>query len=376
VKVLFPFVGDSIGGSHNSVMELYNVLKDSSIVPIFVLHKKGPLSDLFDKLNIQYKYIHIDHLAGDSPSLFKISFYMVFNFYQIIKFIYKNKIDAVHGNDLRINLTWSLPTRLSGSIYIWHQRSIISSSLLWRVIPVLANHFISISKYVHNSLPINISNHNKTLVLNPFNTKKKYKKSESRRWLNELYGIPSNSVLLGYIGRLVDWKNLDFLINCFAEYSNKSDKSLHLIIVGTGGDEYISFLTALVDKLNINNIVTFAGFNADPSRVIAAFDLMVAPSNKEPFGRTLVESMIQKTPVLAARGGGHSEIIDNGVTGRFYNHLDIDDFISQCDICINNGPEVKIINNANIIAYSKYSSSQHAENIIQIYQKHYSYSIT
>jgi glycosyltransferase involved in cell wall biosynthesis len=104
--------------------------------------------------------------------------------------------------------------------------------------------------------------------------------------------------------------------------------------------------------------------------VISAFDLMIAPSNQEPFGRTLVEAMIQKTPILAAKGGGHSEIIDNGVTGRLYNHHDTDDFIDQCSICLNNNrSEIEIVNQAKTIAFSQYSSHRHAKNIIQIYQK-------
>ena len=371
MRVLFPFVGDSIGGSHRSILELYTALKaDGAITPIFVLHEIGPLSELFDSLNIKYKCIYVKHLAGESPSLLKITFSIVVNFIKLSQFIRKNRIDIVHGNDLRINLTWSLPTRLSGSIYLWHQRSLMSPSVLWKISTVLANHFVTTSEYVHRSLPSNIPKSKKTLVLNPFNTEDSYERAKSRKWLNELYNIPKNTVLFGYIGRLVDWKNVDFLIECFAKYKNKSSLNLHLIIVGAGKSEYIGTLEKLVHKLSIKNAVTFAGFNSEPSRVISAFDLMIAPSNQEPFGRTLVEAMIQKTPILAAKGGGHSEIIDNGVTGRLYNHHDTDDFIDQCSICLNNNrPEIEIVNQANTIAFSQYSSHRHAKNIIQIYQK-------
>ena len=369
MKVLFPFVGDSIGGSHRSIIELYSELENSAITPVFVLHEIGPLSDLLDGLNVQYEYIFIKHLAGESPNILNIAFSVVLNFFKLSKFIRKNKIDIVHGNDLRINLTWSLPTRLSSTVYIWHQRSLMSPSVLWKTSVLLANHFITISEYVHQSLPSNIPESKKTLILNPFNIKNIYDRSVSRRWLNELYDIPENSILLGYIGRLVDWKNVDFLIYCFSKYIKKSNLHIHLIIVGDGDNKYLDSLKKLTHKLEVKNIVTFAGFNSEPDRVISAFDLMIAPSNKEPFGRTLVEAMIQKTPILAARGGGHSEIINNEVTGRLYDHNNVDDFIDKCEIFFNNSESnYEIINKANDTAYIKYSAHKHAENIIQIYK--------
>jgi len=371
LKVLFPFVGDSVGGSHRSILELYNILNsDDLIVPIFILHQSGPLSNLFDKYNIKYEYIRTKHLAGNSPSVLKITFSILTNCIKISQFIRKNKIDIVHGNDLRINLTWSLPTRLSGSVYLWHQRSLMSSSILWKASTILANHFITISEYVHQSLPRNIQESKKTLVLNPFNTKCLYNGIESRKWVNNLYNISKNTILLGYIGRLVHWKNVDFLIKCFAKYNKKNNLSLHLVIVGTGEKGYITYLKKLVLELGVNKNVTFAGFNDNPSRVISAFDLMIAPSDKEPFGRTLVEAMIQKTLILASKGGGHSEIIDKDVTGRLYSHNNVDDFISQCSICLNDKKSsINIVDKANKIASSKYSSDEHASNIILIYQK-------
>ena len=370
MRVLFPFVGDSVGGSHRSIFELYNTLRSGPITPVFVLHKIGPLSELLDDLKIKYELLPVKYLAGNSPHILKIFFSIVFSFFKIRKFIRKNEIDLVHGNDLRINLTWSLSTRLSGALYLWHQRSLMSSSVLWRLSPLLANHFVTISKFVHQSLPENIPKSKKTLIHNPFNIENTYDRDASRRWLNELYDIPKNSILFGYIGRLVYWKNVDFLINCFKEYINKNNLQLHLIIVGSGDNEYINDLKQLVHKLGINNIVTFAGFNSEPNRVISAFDLMIAPSDREPFGRTLVEAMIQKTPVLAAKGGGHSEIINNGITGRLYDHCNIDDFVSQCDLYVNNDKSThKIINEANAIANLKYSSHRHAESIIHIYQQ-------
>jgi glycosyltransferase involved in cell wall biosynthesis len=373
LKVLFPFVGDSVGGSHRSVLGLYDVLKNNNTMSfVFVLHEIGPLSDLLDSLDIKYEYIFTRGLAGESPNLLRITFSIILNFFKLSKFIRKNGIDIVHGNDLRINFTWSLPTRLSGAFYVWHQRSVMSSSVLWNISTILADHFVAISNYVYQSFPSNMPKSKKTLILNPFNTENTYNKKRSRNWINKLYNIPKDDILFGYVGRLTNWKNVDFLIKCFMKYTNKKDSRFHLVIVGAGSGKYVDILKNLAYKLGASDVVTFAGFSFNPNRVISSLDLMIAPSNQEPFGRTLVEAMVQKTPILAARGGGHSEIIDNGITGVLYNHNDIDDFIIQCDKYINDKKfTCQIINNANTIANSKYSAYNHAENIMQIYSRLY-----
>jgi glycosyltransferase involved in cell wall biosynthesis len=373
IRVAFPFVGDSVGGSHRSVIELYYGLLGKNIEPFFVLHDRtGPLEELLRSLDINYYYLKIPKLAGESPALSDIAFSLLRSSIYIVRFLKKHSIDLVHGNDLRVNLTWSVPTRLLGRKYIWHQRSLMSSSILWKASLLLANHFVTISDYVSQSLPNNIPKSKKSLVLNPFNTKEFYDKYSSRRLINDLYGVPKKSILIGYIGRIVEWKNLDFLIESFIKYENKSDLHLHLIIVGTGVNEYADTVKQLAYKLGSTNTITFAGFSLNPSRVLSSLDLMIAPSSAEPFGRTLVESMIQKTPVLAARGGGHSEIITHGVTGRLYEHNNIGSFTKQLGICLTDNRSMhKMISNASINATSKYCSHKHTESIVQVYKDQY-----
>jgi glycosyltransferase involved in cell wall biosynthesis len=370
LKVIFPFVGDSVGGSHQSIIELHKNLTKRNILSSIVVHKKGPLSLMLDDSEIKYIYLPIDTFAGESPNLFSIAYSIVKNFITIGRFIKNNNVSIVHGNDLRINLTWSLPTKFSKATYVWHQRSLMSSSKLWRISVVMADHFVAISKFVYNSLPKNIPRSKKTLILNPFNIKRQYERTSSREWLNDLYNIPKEDILIGYIGRIVYWKNVDFLVECFAKYIQKDSAALHLIIVGSGDYEYIEKIKQILEKLGIKNVVTFAGFNSFPDRVISGFDLMIAPSNQEPFGRTLVEAMLQRTPVLACKGAGHSEIIDDGKTGSVYAHNNIDDFVKKFAININDEVyKSKIVKNAYIMATSKYSSDRHTEGIIKIYNQ-------
>jgi len=369
LKILFPFVGDSVGGSHNSILELYYCLKKTSVVPIIVIHNKGPLADYLDELKIPYEFLIVNKLAGESPNILKVIFGIFSNFFIIKKFLKVHNFDIVHGNDLRINLSWSLPTRILKLHYIWHQRTTMSNSLLWMLSSFLSNHIVAISSHVYQSLPSNIPLTKKSLVLNPFNVEKIYDKKDSRKWVNALYKIPEDTILFGYVGRLITWKNVDVLIRYFNHFIKNKNKSIHLLIVGTGSKEYVDKLKNIALKLGIDNKVIFVGFSSESLRIIASLDLLISSSNNEPFGRTIVEAMIQNTSVLAAYGAGHNETINPGITGYLYKHESLEDFSKQCDSNLNNKVEKeKIIKNANESVFLKYSSFQHAEAILKIYK--------
>jgi glycosyltransferase involved in cell wall biosynthesis len=360
---MFPFVGDSVGGSHHSVIELYRELRKNDIPSFLVVHKKGPLTLFLDDIGIPYEYMPIYNLAGENPNIFLIFYSMLTNFFRIYRYISCNKISIVHGNDLRINLTWSLPTRFSRASYIWHQRTTLSNSYYWNLINILADRFVTISHYVHNTLPSNIQDSKKNLVLNPFDTLTIYDKTESRYHIQSTYNLPEKAFIVGYVGRLVEWKNVDSIIKFLSAYSNTS---LYLLIVGTGKDKYVSNLK----KLSNNNSIVFTGFVNNPSKIIAGLDLIIAPSNTEPFGRTLVEAMIQKTPVLASRSGGHMEIIKHELTGWLYDNGDVENFITQLENIMNRSEIVeKVVQNAHEFSCSKYSSFKHYKNIVNIYHR-------
>ena len=49
--------------------------------------------------------------------------------------------------------------RVAKAKFVWHQRTILSNSPLWKFIPFLCSHFIAISQSVLKSAPKNLSNY-------------------------------------------------------------------------------------------------------------------------------------------------------------------------------------------------------------------------
>ncbi len=372
MKVLFPFVGDSVGGSHWSAINLYKELNARpGITPVVVLHTlDGPLSQFLNNYNVPYKLLPLELLAGRTPSLPSIVFSIIRSSYLIFRFIKNNDIDIVHGNDLRINLTWSFPTLLTHSKYVWHQRQKLSGSIKWRTIKYLSNYVLSISNYVHNSLPVNINSNSKACINNPFDVSNLNEKQLSRERINSTYNISSSDILIGYVGRLVSWKHVEDILYALSSaiFSDRSNK-IHFLIAGTGDNEYIKKLEALIDSEKLGNHITMTGFVDNPSLILSSLDLFVASSHNEPFGRVLIESMLQKTLVLASNSGGHIEIVSHGVNGFLYTVSSVKSMSNMIlKIISDKNKNEKIINTAYNFSVANYSTVTHTDTVVSIYK--------
>ena len=371
MKIVFPFVGDSVGGSHRSVIELYRELKKNECSPCIVIHNEnGLLSKTLEKQNIPYDVLLLHKLAGETPNLFSIGYGMIVNKYRITKYIKENNIDIVHGNDLRINLTWSFATKLSRAKFVWHQRTRLSKSNLWKLIAILCDHFIAISAYVMENVPSNLPLSRKSLVNNPFDTNIKYNREQSRNKMIEEYKLPKNDLIVGYIGRFYKYKNVHTLIEAFAiVLENTYNVNLHLVLIGEGDKNYINYLRSLVERLKIKTEVSFCGFHEKPMEAMAGVDIAVMLMEYEAFGRTLVEAMLQETTVIAVYAGGHKEIIQDNVTGIFYSPGNTNELVDMIkDLVSSPDKRKKIAKNGYNEAVKRYGVTSHSKSMLSIYQ--------
>lgn len=132
--------------------------------------------------------------------------------------------------------------------------------------------------------------------------------------LRTALGIPADAFLAGVFARLTDDKGQVELTEALRLLG---DPRLHLLIVGgpLEGD-YGKLLQATVERTGTSARVHLVGEVENVSPYYAACDFSVnSRVMPEPFGLSVVESMMQGKPVLAHAAGGPSETIKDGVTG-------------------------------------------------------------
>ena len=109
----------------------------------------------------------------------------------------------------------------------------------------------------------------------------------------------SDSISLGFIGRLVNLKGVDVLISAFADLIDDYP-DIHLQIIGDGVER--QNLEKQVQSLNIQDKVSFLGYqdkNTLQNQILPSLDIFVNPSLQEGLPTTVIEALLAKCIVVA-----------------------------------------------------------------------------
>jgi glycosyltransferase involved in cell wall biosynthesis len=118
---------------------------------------------------------------------------------------------------------------------------------------------------------------------------------------------PEESLLL-CVGALEERKGFQHAIQALPEILNNHPKT-QLIIVGRGS--YREELERLIKQLDLENSVQLAGYVDEQTKknALADADIVLIPSEEEPFGLTALESMSLGNAVIASATGGLKDVI-------------------------------------------------------------------
>ena len=136
-------------------------------------------------------------------------------------------------------------------------------------------------------------------------------------------GIPQDAALLLFAGRIQPLKAPDVVLEAAAEMLRRDPalrQRLVVAVVGGASGSGLDQPTALSDlstSLGIQDVVSFVPTVAQRELAdwYAAASVVCVPSHNESFGLVAIEAQACGTPVVAARVGGLSTAVSDGVTG-------------------------------------------------------------
>ncbi len=142
--------------------------------------------------------------------------------------------------------------------------------------------------------------YNTAVVYNPINEIEITKKAE------EFFSYPNNrNVNFVCVGRLVEQKGFDRLIDACERIVCDGYKDFSINIVGTGPCE--AALKTLVSEKKLYDFISFHGFKENPYPYIKNADVFLLPSRDEAFPLAVGESLIIGTPVISTECSGIRE---------------------------------------------------------------------
>lgn len=137
-------------------------------------------------------------------------------------------------------------------------------------------------------------------------------KNRLKGTLKTALGLKPSTRLVGTVGRLVDIKGIDLLVETAAR-TCRIFPDVHFVIAGDG--HLKSRLEKQARCLEIAHRVHFLGWQKDLSSVYADLDVFALSSHNEGTPVAVIEAMAAGVPVVATAVGGVADILEHGKLG-------------------------------------------------------------
>lgn len=225
--------------------------------------------------------------------------------------------DLVHTNSMKSGVYGTLAARLAGVPAVWHVRDRVERDYLPRTAVLLIRALTWV-------LP-------RVVVSNSQATRNTLWRRRRSVVIGEALGMPiiaaersiaDRPLVSLMVGRLAPWKGQIVFLRAFADAFPSGRQRARIVgapLFGADEHAYAAALHQLADSLGIADRVDFCGHRDDVASELRAADVLVHASvTPEPFGQVVIEGMAAGLPVLATRGGGPAELINDGVDGFLY----------------------------------------------------------
>ncbi|MFC1536431.1 glycosyltransferase family 4 protein [Pseudomonadota bacterium] len=119
------------------------------------------------------------------------------------------------------------------------------------------------------------------------------------------------------VARVSRWKRHDLVLDAFEQLAKEFD-GLHLVCVGAIDPyetDWWDTLQVRSQQSDFSDRIHWVGMQKDMAQWYHGADVLFLASEREPFGRVVIEAMAHGIPVVAFNAGGPAEIITDGEQG-------------------------------------------------------------
>jgi glycosyltransferase involved in cell wall biosynthesis len=161
-----------------------------------------------------------------------------------------------------------------------------------------------------------------TIYNTPSFLKEEIDKGESNFFRNPF----NHTVILGMVGKHMNIKNYELVVDVALRYIKKSP-DIQFVLIGDGeeADAILREKTRHLFNFKMH------GYIINIEEHIEYFDAFILPSKNEALGATIVDMMELGKPIIASNVGGIPELIEHGVNGYLFDPDSADDLEKKID---------------------------------------------
>lgn len=151
--------------------------------------------------------------------------------------------------------------------------------------------------------------------------------SDSRVSRERLASFP---IVIGGIGSLVRWKGWHRVIEALSLLPQAVQEKIRFIHIGStqndkASAEYAAELKMAGARTDLKARIEWRGEQATPELFLNEIDVLVVPSENEPFSLAMIEALSVGVPVIRADSGGATGVIAAGKNGWLFRTGDAGD---------------------------------------------------
>ncbi len=294
----------------------------------FITNRGDSLDRISDNKNIK---LHLLDFEKDHNNPFKL----IKDFFQLLSYCKKYKIDIIHSHHRYPELISVLISKITEVKTITTVHSLVSRL---KVLSFRSDKIICVSNAVKKNL-IEKYPHcmNRITVLYNCIDASFFDTISDRQIIRNKFGFNSDDKIILFAGRISRIKGVDTLINAFVKISLLNE-NVKLILLGQAEDINISEAIKGFEKqiLVIPPVKHIGEF-------YQASDLVVLPSRIDPFPYVMLETGAMKKPFIGGDTGGISEFIEDGVNGILIEPGNSDQLADKIIFLINNPEQAELL---------------------------------
>jgi len=298
-----------LGGAEISLVELVRCLDRSRFEAVAMLPGPGPLAEALEARGVAVYYAPLRRLKRTLNPFALGDYWLTRRAVQrrLSVLIREQGIHLVHANSVTAQLlTGNVAARL-GVPCLWQCRDLRPLGALGAKLARSADRIVAVSQAVASLLasPKAVVVHNGVDV-------ERFAPDVSGEAIRDEFGIPREAPVIGMTAQWVPWKRHDVFLAAARRVVETHPECRFLL----AGDDLFGDHPALAAEIRraadtepLRGKLHLLGCRAEMPPVIAAMDVLVLPSEGEPFGRALIEAMAMARPVIAVRGAGPDDIV-------------------------------------------------------------------
>jgi glycosyltransferase involved in cell wall biosynthesis len=240
----------------------------------------------------------------------------------------RHRADVVHANSIRAGIELGI-ARVAPAARVVQVRDVLPpgpvTTATMRLIAATASTVLANSRYTAESVRRSAPGARLQVVHPALDLTRFDPRRIDRTAARSALGVAgTRQVLLGVVAQLSPWKGQETAIEALRLLC-EDGVDAHLLLIGSAkfvasstrfdNTAYVERLRRLVADGGIEDRVSWLGERDDVPVLMRALDVLLLPSQEEPFGRALLEAMALEVPVLATNVGGPPELVRDGREG-------------------------------------------------------------